>query len=83
MVCTSGCGDNCPVSTAGCHCNSNSFLVSKRDLKEEKELVLSEFIITSCLLRCLCEVSRWEKLLNHHVKGAKVLKKTLCLSDGC
>lgn len=56
---------------------------SKRDLKEDKELVLSEFIIISWLLRCLCEVSRWDKLLNHYVKGTKVLKKTLHLSDGC
>lgn len=32
------------VSTAGCCSNSNSLLILKRDLKEDKELALSEFI---------------------------------------
>lgn len=29
------------LPAAGCHCNNNSFLILKRVLKEDKELVLS------------------------------------------
>lgn len=43
------------VPTAGCHCNNNSFLILKRDLKEGKELALSEltsnFLVTEMSLR--------------------------------